>query len=126
MGTMDGDLPDTSWGPCINPGEVLKDRNGDFLASLDIYTTSNGNDYEFLFEKQDNGSIRIEIVKQPDYGSRDSSLQTTARQHQQDTRRFCVDTRAYELSTLSYAKEAAAQWARHTDRYITTGKPLYG
>jgi hypothetical protein len=44
-----------------------------------VYETSNGNIYEFSFERQLDGSIRAYIVKQPDYGSRESSCHITHR-----------------------------------------------
>src|SRR6266705_6301425 len=115
------ELPDIGWGPCINPGEILYDRNGGFLASLEIYQTSNGTEYEFLFEKQDNGSIRIEIVKQPDYGSRDESPLWTHRTY--GGKRYYVDW-ATPINSLSDAKQVAAEWAKRTERYIKTGKPF--
>src|SRR2546428_12394585 len=103
---MDDDLPDGTWGPDVKPGEIAYIDNKVF--HIDTCETSNGNAYELYFAQQDDGRIRIEILKQPDYGSRDSSLRTTYRQ--QDGSCFCIDTRAYELKTLGYAKQVAADW----------------
>ena len=85
------------------------------------YTTSNGNTYEFSFERQLDGSIRAYIVRQPDYGSRDSSCQTTHRLKEGERYYVCWTKNLY---TMAEVKQVGADWAKRTDRYIKTGKPF--
>ncbi len=83
------------------------------------YTTSNGRDYEFSFERQLDGSIRPYISKQPDYGERDADPQATHRSKDNDGRLYVDWTK--KLYTMKDAKEVAAEWAKRTDVYIDTG-----
>jgi hypothetical protein len=84
-----------------------------------IFTTSNGRDYEFAFERQLDGSIRPYITKQPSYGSRSDAASETHRAQDEDGRWYV----AWEVTlyTVAKAKEAAAAWAKRTDYYIDTG-----
>jgi hypothetical protein len=86
-----------------------------------VYETSNGSIFEFSFERQLDGSIRAYIVRQPDYGSRDSSLHTTHRLKDGERHYVCWNTTLY---TMTEVKNVAADWSKRTDRYIRTGKPF--
>ena len=88
-----------------------------------IYETSNGSVFEFSVERQLDGSIRAYIVRQPSYGSRDSSCQTTHRLKDKDEDRYYVCWNEL-LYTMADVKKVAADWSRRTDRYIKTGKAL--
>jgi hypothetical protein len=89
--------------------------------TMATYTTSNGNTYEFSFERQLDGSIRSYIVQQPSYGSRDTDPDTIHRLKDGDRYYVCWNKLLY---TMSDVKEVATEWARHTDRYIKTGQPF--
>src|SRR5258708_40331742 len=96
---MEGDLPE--W-HCNFPdrgetrGEVLK---------MATYETSNGNIYEFSFERQLDGSIRAYIVQQPAYGSRESSCHTTHRLTDGERYYVCWNKSLY---TMADVKKVAA------------------
>jgi hypothetical protein len=85
-----------------------------------IFTTSNGRDYEFDFERRLDGSIRLFITKQPSYGSRSEEASDTHRAQDEDGRWYVPWDEP--LYTVAEAKEAAAAWAKRTDVYIDTGK----
>jgi hypothetical protein len=88
------------------------------MASL---TTSNGNYYEFSFEQQSDGSIRIYIDYQPSYGYRSSDSHITHRNKDGNRYYICV---LDQPRTVSEAKVIAEEWAKRTDRYIRSGVPL--
>lgn len=85
-----------------------------------IFTTSNGRNYKFSFERQLDGSIRPHIADQPDYGSRSDAALKTHRMQDEDGRWYVPWEEA--LYTVAEAKEAAAAWAKRTDVYIDTGE----
>lgn len=85
------------------------------------YTTSNGNTYEFSFERQSDGSIRAYIDRQPSYGSRSADSHITHRNGDGNRYYVCWNT---PLRSLDDAKKVAEQWAKRTDRYIRTGAPI--
>ena len=84
-----------------------------------IFTTSNGNTYEFSFERRLDGSIRPYITKQPSYGTRSDTASETHRAQDEDGRWYVPWEEP--LYTVAEAKEAAAAWAKRTDVYIDTG-----
>ena len=82
------------------------------------YTTSRGRTYEFSFERQSDGSILPFIVRQPGYGSRETSSEAT--------HRLYVGSRPYVCWTKPIRSErealkVASGWAKRTDVYIDTG-----
>ena len=85
------------------------------------YTTSNGNTYEFSFERQSNGSVRTYIDRQPSYGSRATDSLSTHRF--EDGSRHYICWRP-QPTTLRDAQAVAAQWAKRTDRFIRFGVPI--
>src|SRR5213083_1098696 len=85
---------------------------------MTAYTTSNGNTYEFSFERQSDGSIRAYIDRQPSYGSRDTDPHKIHRNKDGERYYVCWDR---PLRSMSDAKEVAAGWAQRTDRYIRSG-----
>jgi hypothetical protein len=88
---------------------------------MSTYTTSNGNTYEFSFERQSDASIRVYIDRQPSYGSRHTDPHNIHRNSEGGRYYICWDTPLYSLSD---AKEVAAGWAKRTDRYIRSGVPF--
>ena len=96
--------------------------DGDFNAT---YTWNDGNVYVLHYTQQDDGRFRIEILAQPDYGSRDTSVRIIGRQEEDG--RFFIDTdETYprKPSTFRQAELVAANWMTHTDKYIKAGVPL--
>lgn len=88
---------------------------------MSTYTTSNGNTYEFSFERQTDGSIRPYIDRQPSYGSRDTDPHKIHRNKDGDRYYVCWKT---SLRTMSDARSVAEGWAKRTDRYIRSGVPF--
>jgi len=82
------------------------------------YTTSRGRTYEFSFERQSDGSIRPYIVRQPGYGSRNSSSLATHRLYNGNRPYICWTKK---LTSESEAMQVAAGWAVRNDVYIDTG-----
>ncbi len=85
-------------------------------------TTSNGRTYEFDIKRLSDGSYRPYIVRQPGYGSRDTSCEATHRLWVQEgnvNRPFVCWTS--KLRTEREAMEVAKGWAVRTDVYINTG-----
>jgi len=82
-------------------------------------TTSNGRDYSFSFDRQLDGSIRVYITSQPDYGSQSGAAAETHRMQDADGRWYVPWEEP--LYTVAEAKEVAAEFAKRTDVYIDTG-----
>ncbi len=82
-------------------------------------TTSNGREYSFSFERQNDGSIRPYITNQPDYGTQSTAASDTHRQKDEQGRWYIAWDEA--LYTTAEAKEVAAEFARRTDVFIDTG-----
>jgi hypothetical protein len=84
------------------------------------YRTKDGlQDYKFSFEEQSDGSWHAYILRQPEYGSRDSSQHATHRLRDGDRYYVCW-TR--ELWSEEDARQVAALWADKTQRYIRYGE----
>jgi hypothetical protein len=83
-----------------------------------VYTTSRGRTYEFSFVPQPDGSIRPYIVRQPSYGSRDSSCTATHRLYDGSRPYICFTGK---LRTTKEAAAVAEAWAKRTDVYIDSG-----
>lgn len=84
------------------------------------YRTRDGRaDYRFGFVQRNDGTWRIYILSQPDYGGQNAS--------QYDTHRLSDGSPYYyvcwtgRLRSLEQAKRVAATWADRTQRYIQTG-----
>lgn len=84
------------------------------------FTTSNGRDYRFSFERQLDASVRTYITGQPDYGSRSDAAAETHRAQDVDGRWYVPWEETLYL--VAEAREAAAAWAKRTDVYIDTGE----
>jgi hypothetical protein len=90
-------------------------------ARTGSYVFPGGNTYGFSFERQLDGNIRIYIVSQPSYGSREADPHITHRIR--DGNRNYINW-VRNLYTMEEAKQVAAGWARRTERFITTGQPF--
>ena len=83
------------------------------------YTTTRGRTYEFDFKRLTDGSIRIDIIRQPDYRGRDSGCHATHRLNVDSGHPYICWTKP--LSSVQEASKVAAGWAARTDVYIDTG-----
>src|SRR5438128_2059785 len=70
------------------------------------YNWNSENTYALHYTQQDDGRFRIEILHQPDYGSRDNSLRITGRR--EENGRFFID--AGKPSSFRSAELEAANW----------------
>ncbi len=82
-------------------------------------TTSRGRTYEFSFARQSNGNIRIYILRQPSYGSRDTDPRKIHRLEEDNGSAFICRTGS--VRTEKAALDVAKGWAVRTDYYIDTG-----
>jgi hypothetical protein len=96
-----------------------KHKKGE-TQKMAIFTTSNGRDYKFSFERRLDGSIRPYIVSQPSYGLRSDEASETHRAQDREDERWYVPWDE-PLYTVAEAKEAAAAWAKRTDVYLDKG-----
>ena len=91
------------------------------------FTTSNNNTYEFSFERQSDGSVRIYIDDQPSYtwwdGGRDTDPHKTHRNKDGNRYYVCV-TEESQPRTVNEAKVVAEEWVKRTDRYLRSGVPF--
>ena len=76
-------------------------------------------DYRFGFVQQRNGTWRVYILSQPDYGRHSASPYATHRLSDGGPHYFICWTGA--LRSLEQAKQVAALWADRTQQYIRTG-----
>ena len=86
-----------------------------------VYTTSNGNTYEFSLERQSDGSVWIYIERQPSYGSRATDSLSTHRLEDGSRKYICWKP---QPRSLEDARKVAEQWCKRTDRYIRSGVPI--
>ncbi|GHS92913.1 hypothetical protein FACS1894203_5510 [Bacteroidia bacterium] len=70
------------------------------------------------------GKFEIDIISQPLYGSRDSSLHATHRlSSSRGGYKICIST-GHEPRTLDKAKKISMEWAELTHNYINTGRTI--
>jgi hypothetical protein len=85
-----------------------------------VYTTSYGNTYEFSFERQSDGIVRVYIDRQPSYGSRSDASDIVHRIRDGNRYYICVSEKS-QPRTESDAQAIAVYWSKRNDRYIRNG-----
>jgi hypothetical protein len=84
------------------------------------YRTRDGSaDYRFGFSQRPDGTWRIYILSQPDYGRRSANTFATHRLSDGSPYQYICFTGS--LDSLDQAKQVAALWADRTQQYIRTG-----
>ena len=89
------------------------------MNRTEYYRTTDGKeDYEFSYEKQDDGNYRIYIKEQPSYKNRPTSAVPTHRHH--DGERYYVCW-THPIESIKAAENIASKWADSTQDYIKEG-----
>ena len=109
---------------------MKKTNQADFITegtlhSVYTYRTKDGlHYYQFDYVYMSGGYYEIDIVSQPSYGSRNSSMNTVHRlSSPRNGRDFkvCISDNVKTTITLQKAKNISMEWAELTSKYIRTG-----
>jgi len=92
------------------------------MATVDVYRTNDGKAYfEYSFVNVGN-YYEVDIVSQPSYNSRDSSLHSTHRlTSKRGGHKVCFGNES-DANSLNKTKKLVEAWAEGTWRYIQTGR----
>lgn len=95
------------------------------LHSVYTYRTKDGlHYYQFEYVYVSGGYYEIDIISQPSYGSRSSSMSVVHRLSSPRNGRdykVCISNDVKTTITLQKAKNISIEWAELTSKYIRTG-----